>query len=114
MRIKEILKEKNITQKDFAKMLDITPCGLYQQITAPSFPTLSKWAKVLNVPIWQIVAPSEIVEEVRAARAAASVDAGGALVGVVRVGDTTYTANNIDELRGIVERLSNSGAGGKG
>lgn len=60
-RIKQILKERNITQKDFAALLGISPVGLYQQIKTPSYPTLEKWAAVLNIPMWQLFASPEEV-----------------------------------------------------
>lgn len=60
-RIKELLKERNLTQKEFAEMLGISPVGLYQQLKAPSYPTLQKWSAVLNVPIWQLFASHEEV-----------------------------------------------------
>ena len=63
-RIKELLKERNLTQKEFAEMLGISPVGLYQQLKAPSYPTLQKWSAVLNVPIWQLFAsPKEVKNE---------------------------------------------------
>lgn len=60
-RIKQILKERNITQKEFAALLGISPVGLYQQIKTPSYPTLEKWAAVLNIPMWQLFASPEEV-----------------------------------------------------
>ena len=60
-RIKQILKERNITQKEFAALLGISPVGLYQQIKTPSYPTLEKWATVLNIPMWQLFASPEDV-----------------------------------------------------
>lgn len=63
-RIKELLKERNLTQKEFAEMLGISPVGLYQQLKAPSYPTLQKWSAVLHVPIWQLfVSPEEVKTE---------------------------------------------------
>lgn len=60
-RIKQILKERNITQKEFAALLGISPVGLYQQIKTPSYPTLEKWATALNIPMWQLFASPEEV-----------------------------------------------------
>lgn len=55
MRIKEILKEKNITQKDFATMLGISISGLTQQINGkPSLSTLERYAEVLNINLWEL------------------------------------------------------------
>lgn len=122
-RIKQILKERNITQKEFAALLGISPVGLYQQIKTPSYPTLEKWAAVLNIPMWQLfaspeevaaalavepwqlLAPPSVVEELKQARAQRSAGGGGGLVGVVRVGCEIYTADTVEQLRAIVERL---------
>lgn len=60
-RIKEILNERNISLKEFAKMLGISYTALYLQINKPSFPTLEKWSSVLGVPMWQLFAsPAEV------------------------------------------------------
>lgn len=66
MRIKEIIKEKGYTQKQVADMLGITPVGINQLINGkPSYPTLEKFAQVLNVPMWQLFAsPSEVAKNV--------------------------------------------------
>ena len=108
---KQILKERNITQKEFAALLGISPVGLYQQIKTPSYPTLEKWVAVLNIPMWQLFAsPEEVAantqqEELKQARAQRSGVGGGGLVGVVRVGCEIYTADTVQQLRAIVERL---------
>ncbi|WP_308227496.1 helix-turn-helix transcriptional regulator [uncultured Prevotella sp.] len=60
-RIKEILNERNISLKEFARMLGISYTALYLQINKPSFPTLEKWSSVLGVPMWQLFAsPAEV------------------------------------------------------
>ncbi|WP_294719009.1 hypothetical protein [Prevotella sp.] len=43
------------------------------------------------------------------ARAQRAGGVGGALVGVVRVGGETYTADTVQQLRAIVERLEQGG-----
>ncbi len=60
-RIKQILKERKMTQKEFAALLGISSVGLYQQIKTPSYTTLEKWAAVLNIPMWQLFASPEEV-----------------------------------------------------
>ena len=54
---------------------------------------------------WQLLAPPSVVEELKQARAQRSGGGGGALVGVVRVGGEIYTADTVQQLRDIVERL---------
>ena len=54
---------------------------------------------------WQLLAPPSVVEELKQARAQRSAGGGGGLVGVVRVGCEIYTADTVQQLRAIVERL---------
>lgn len=60
-RIKDILNERNISLKEFATELGISYTALYLQINRPSYPTLEKWAAVLNIPMWQLFASPEEV-----------------------------------------------------
>ena len=66
---------------------------------------------MLNIPMWQLFAsPEEVAantqqEELKQARAQRSGVGGGGLVGVVRVGCEIYTADTVQQLRAIVERL---------
>ena len=62
-RLKDILNERNITLKEFAAMLKITYTALYYQLDKPSYSTLVKWASVLNVPLWQLFASPEELQE---------------------------------------------------
>lgn len=61
-RIKEILKEKGITQQEFADMLGITRISVVKTLAGnPSQETLEKMANALNVPMWQLFAsPTDI------------------------------------------------------
>ena len=53
-RIKELLKEKNVTQQDLADRLGVNP----------SQETLERIANALEVPIWQLfVSPQELQRE---------------------------------------------------
>lgn len=74
-------------------------------ISRPSFPTLERIAAALEVEPWQLLAPPSVVEELKQARAQRSGGGGDALVGVVRVGCEIYTADTVQQLRAIVERL---------
>lgn len=61
-RIKELIKEKGYTQQEFANKLEMTRVGLSQLINGkPSYPTLEKIAKALDVPMWQLFASPEEV-----------------------------------------------------
>lgn len=57
MRIKELIKEKGYTQKEFADKLGMTNIGLSQIVNGkPSYTTLEKIASALDVPMWQLFA----------------------------------------------------------
>lgn len=103
--IKEILAAKGLTQKEIASKMGVTQSNISATISRPSFPTLERIAAALDVEPWQLLAPPAVVEELKQARAQRSGGGGGALVGVVRVGGEIYTADTVQQLRAIVERL---------
>lgn len=103
--IKEMLAAKGLTQKDVAKKLGVTQSNISATISRPSFPTLERIAAALNVEPWQLLAPPSVVEELKQARGQRSGVGGGGLVCVVRVGCEIYTADTVQQLRAIVERL---------
>lgn len=103
--IKELLAAKGLTQKDVAKKIGVTQSNISATISRPSFPTLERIAAALEVKPWQLLAPPAVVEELKQARAQRSGVGGGGLVGVVRVGCEIYTADTVQQLRAIVERL---------
>lgn len=102
--IKELLAAKGLTQKDVANKIGVTQSNISATISRPSFPTLERIAAALEVEPWQLLAPPSVVEELKQARAQRSAGGGG-LVGVVRVGCEIYTADTVQQLRAIVERL---------
>lgn len=63
MRIKELIKEKGYTQKEFAEKLGMTTVGLAQIIAGkPSYTTLEKLSDALGVEIWELlISKDEIV-----------------------------------------------------
>lgn len=103
--IKELLAAKGLTQKDVANKIGVTQSNISATISRPSFPTLERIAAALEVEPWQLLAPPSVVEELKQARAQRSGVGGGGLVGVVRVGCEIYTADTVQQLRAIVERL---------
>ena len=109
--IKEILTAKGLTQKDVAAKMGVTQSNVSATISRPSFPTLERIAAALDVEPWQLLAPPAVVEELKQARAQQSGGGGGGLVGVVRVGCEIYTADTVQQLRAIVERLERDAAG---
>lgn len=108
--IKEMLAAKGLTQKEIANKMGVTQSNISATISRPSFPTLERIAAALDVEPWQLLAPPSVVEELKQARAQRS--GGGGLVGVVRVGCDIYTADTVQQLRAIVERLE-QGEGAK-
>lgn len=103
--IKEMLAAKGLTQKEIAKKMGVTQSNISATISRPSFPTLERIAAALDVEPWQLLAPPSVVEGLKQARAQRSGVGGGGLVGVVRVGCEIYTADTVQQLRAIVERL---------
>lgn len=103
--IKEHLNILGITQKELAERIGVTQQSISATISRPSFPTLERIAAALDVEPWQLLAPPAVVEELKQARAQRSGVGGGGLVGVVLIGCEIYTADTVQQLRAIVERL---------
>lgn len=103
--IKDYLKKNGMTQKELAQRLNVRQATVSAIISRPSFPTLERIAAALEVEPWQLLAPPAVVDELKQARAHRSGGGDGALVGVVRVGGEIYTADTVQQLRAIVERL---------
>ena len=103
--IKDHLNLLGITQKELAERVGVTQKSISATISRPSFPTLERIAAALDVEPWQLLAPPAVVEELKQARAQRSGVGGGGLVGVVRVNCEIYTADTVQQLRAIVERL---------
>ena len=60
MRIKELIKEKGYTQKEFADKLGMTTVGLSQILSGkPSYTTLEKIASALGVEVWELLVSRE-------------------------------------------------------
>ncbi len=68
MRIKELLKEKGLTQQELADKVGVSYQSMKQTLNAPSVTTstLEKIATALNVPMWQLFAsPKEIARQAK-------------------------------------------------
>ena len=102
--IKEMLSKKGLTQKEIAQKMGVTQSNISATISRPSFPTLERIAAALDVEPWQLLAPPAVVEELKKARAKRP-GVGDSLLGVVRVGREVYTADTVQQLRRIVEKL---------
>ena len=102
--IKDYLNYIGITQKELAERLGVTQSNISATISRPSFPTLERIAAALDVETWQLLAPPSVVEEIKNIKAQRDT-VGGSLVGVVRVGREIYTADTVQQLRAIVEKL---------
>lgn len=66
MRIKELLKEKRMTQQELADKMNVSLSAVKQMVSAESLTTttLEKIATALDVPMWQLFAsPSEVQKE---------------------------------------------------
>lgn len=111
--IKEHLNKLGITQKELADRIGVTQQNISAIISRPSFPTLERIASALDVEPWQLLAPPSVAEELKQARAARDGVGGCTLVGVVRVGNEIYTADTVQQLRAIVERLERDEQGRK-
>lgn len=62
MRIREIIKEQDITTKEIAEKIGISVSALNQNISGnPSVRVLEEIATALNVPVWQLFASPEEV-----------------------------------------------------
>lgn len=97
--IKDILKYKGITSKELATMLGKAPQYISNIINGgkgASLSTLEEIATALNTPMWQLFAkPNEV----------RSISAPSDFVAFVRYKGTHYAADNVQQLRTIVERL---------
>ena len=61
-RIKELIKEKGMTQEQFASKLGVTRISVVKTLAGnPSVDTLRKMANVLGVPMWQMFATKDEV-----------------------------------------------------
>lgn len=67
MRIKEVLKEKGCTQQMLADRMNVSLSAVKQMVSAESLTTstLKRVASALDVPMWQLFASSQEVQETK-------------------------------------------------
>lgn len=63
LRIKEVLAEKGMTQKELSERLGITTVGMSKIVTSssPNLGTLQKIANILGVEVWELIVSREEV-----------------------------------------------------
>lgn len=65
-RIKDILKEKGITQQELADRLGVTRSAIVKTLAGnPSQETLERIANLLDVPMWQLFASPKEVSNIK-------------------------------------------------
>ena len=65
-RIKDILKEKGITQQELADRLGVTRSAIVKTLAGnPSQETLERIANILDVPMWQLCASPKEVSNIK-------------------------------------------------
>lgn len=94
MRIKELLKEKGITQQELSDILGVSYQSIKQTLNAPSVTTstLERIAIALNVPLWQLFASPDDVK-------------GEELTALIHYKGDFYKATTISELEKIVAEI---------
>mgnify|MGYP002574734341 FL=1 len=96
MRIKELLKEKRLTQQELAAMIGVSYQSMKQTLNAPSVTTatLEKIASALNVPMWELfVSPNDIIST------------NEDLTALIQHKGDFYKATTIAELENIVAKI---------
>lgn len=96
LRIDEILNEKNISNLEFAEMMDVSPTSasaFKSGRTKPKFDTLVKMAEVLDVDIRELFHPTK----------------GGELLnGFIQYKDKVYTINSKKDLDNLLSLITGS------
>ena len=60
-RIKEVIKQQGLTQKELAERLGMSRENLARIIASPSYATLEKLSAALQVPVWEFFTTKEEV-----------------------------------------------------
>lgn len=94
LKLKEIIKEKGIKQKELAKTLGLTPTGfnlIVNNKTTPSIETLERIASILDVSFSALVGEEQKRQN--------------CFVALINDNGTSYAAHSPEELRSIASRL---------
>lgn len=96
-RIKEVLKEKNISVAEFADMVGVSRQAISKQLAGKLLlETLEKFASVLNVPIWELLASRE---EINALCSKEDSEVNG----YVKIKGNLYEVHSFEDLEKLLE-----------
>lgn len=96
-RIKDVLKEKNISVAEFADMMGVSRQAISKQLAGKLLlETLEKFASVLNVPVWELLASREEIN-------ALSSKEDSEVSGYVKVKGTLYEVHSFEDLKKLLE-----------
>ncbi len=95
-RIKELIREKGLTQEDVANKMGISRVAVNQMVNGnPSYPTLENFAKALNVEMWELfISREEVI--------------GNQLTALVEHKGTHYKATTLEELEMVVATIKSN------
>lgn len=97
-RIEEILKSKNISKSEFARLLGIQKQGVQSLLKGnPTKARLEEMAKVLGVPTWQLfVSPAEV---------SSSSSGDSDFIALIKSGKELYSSSSIDETMVLLDKI---------
>lgn len=96
--LKEILKDKGITAKEFAKMVDVSEAAISNIVRGKNYPTyelLEKMAKELNVKLSTLLGEEPLKV----------VDTSKEFAAYVRCKGIHFTADSLEEFNKIVDEV---------
>lgn len=98
-RIEEILKSKNISKSEFARLLGIQKQGVQSLLKGnPTKARLEEMAKVLGVPTWQLfVSPAEV--------SSSSSSGNSDFIALIKSGKELYSSSSIDETIDLLHEI---------
>lgn len=89
LRVKEILRDKGITQKDLADKLNISEVGLSKSLSEkgnPTISTLENIASALDVNITELFEPKGIS-------------------GIIKIDNKSYEINSLDDIKKLLAEI---------
>lgn len=92
-RVKELIRERGLTQEEFATQLGMTRVAFNQMINRnPSLSSLKRIADALGVQMWELFATREDVGKEE-------------LIGIIRHRGQIYTATSVKELSWVIDNI---------